>query len=86
MKSSSNPALAAAFINFIHDPQRNARIAGFVHYATPNLAAQRYLSPAYFQNPIIYPGEDTLRNSEFFTPMAPSAAKLRNEIFQTLLQ
>ena len=86
LKSSSKQALAAAFINFIHDPQRNARIARFVHYATPNLAAQRYLPPAYFQNSIIYPGEDTLKNSEFFTPLEPSAAKLRNEIFQTLLQ
>ena len=86
LKSSSKQALAAAFINFIHDPQRNARIARFVHYATPNLAAQRYLPPAYFQNPIIYPSEDTLKHSEFFTPLPPAAVKLRNEIFQTLLQ
>ncbi len=86
MKSSTNKALAAAFINFIHDPQRNARIARFVHYATPNLAAQRYLPSAYFKDPIIYPSQVTLKNFEFFAPLAPPAAKLRNEIFQTLLQ
>lgn len=86
MKSSTNKTLAAAFINFIHDPQRNARIARFVHYATPNLAAQRYLPSAYFKDPIIYPNKVILKNSEFFVTLASSATKLRNEIFQTLLQ
>ena len=40
----------------------------------------------YFQNPIIYPPEEVLGQSEFYQEYAPRVLATRNRIFNRLLQ
>lgn len=85
-RASHNKKLAAAFINFIHEPANSARIASTIQYATPSLAAKPYLDSAFFANEVIYPPKAKLSRSEYFSVLPPETLKLRNEIFQRVLQ
>lgn len=85
-KASRHKKLAAAFINFIHEPENSARVAATIQYATPSLAAQKYLPREFFLNEVIYPPAAKLARSEYFSVLPPAALKFRNEIFQQALQ
>ncbi|WP_439860590.1 polyamine ABC transporter substrate-binding protein [Pseudomonas sp. MBLB4136] len=81
-----NPDLAYAFLNFINEPQHAAQLAQYVHYATPNRAAQRLLPEAMLSDPIIYPDATGLASSEFYQPLPPRALRLRNQIGARVLR
>lgn len=80
------PDLAYAFIDFVTEPQNAAKIAEFVHYATPNTAARAHLSAEYFADPIIFPDAATLERCEFFTDLPAAASRQRNAVFQSVTQ
>lgn len=84
--TSRQKKLAAAFINFIHEPQNSARLATTIQYATPSLAAKPFLSSEFFLNEVIYPPAAKLAKSEYFSVLPPETLKIRNEIFQRALQ
>lgn len=86
LESSSNKKVAADFIDFVNQPGIAARVALFVHYATPNNAAETLLPTDFLQDPIIYPAGATLARSEFYRELAPRATKRRNALFARLLQ
>lgn len=79
-QASDQKDLALAFINFLNEPEIAARLAEFVHYATPNRAAERYLPEAFLANPIIYPPPEQLARSEFFHELPPPARRKINSI------
>ena len=79
--SCEKKQLANAFINFLNDPENAARLAQFVHYATPNLAAEKLLPEEFLNDPIIYPSQEVLRKSEFYKLLPPRVEKRRNNIF-----
>ncbi len=83
--SSKQAALAADFINFMNEPEIAARQAEYVYYATPNQAAEKFLPEEYFANPVIYPSRETLEKCEFYTQYPPRALRMRNLIFNRLL-
>lgn len=85
-KASTQKKLAAAFINFIHEPKNSARVAATIQYATTSLAAQKYLPRDFFLNEVIYPPAAKMARSEYFSVLPPAALKFRNEIFQQALQ
>ena len=64
-KDAPNPDNAHAFINYIHEPEVNAEIAGVINYATPNAAAKAFMSDDYLNNPTIFPSDEVLANCEF---------------------
>lgn len=84
-EASYKKELAAQFINFLNEPEIAARVAEFVHYATPNQAAEQYLPQEYFQDPVIYPSQEELARSEFYQPLSPGAQKYTNEIVAKLM-
>ena len=86
LESSSNKKLAADFVNFLNQPDMAARVALFVHYATPNDAAEKRLPGDFLQDPVIYPPEAVLDRSEFYRELPARVAKRRNAIFARLLQ
>lgn len=81
MAGSSKKALAKTFINFLNEPENAARLAEFVYYATPNLAAERLLPREFLEDPTIYPSQSVLGRSEFYADLPPRAEKRRNTIF-----
>ena len=63
-KGAPHPENAHAFINHILDAKVGADIANFIHYASPNAAARKYILPADLKNPAIYPPASAIAASE----------------------
>lgn len=85
-QTSNNKKLAHEFLNFINRPSIAARLAEWVFYASPNLAAAKLMSADYTDNPILNPSAEILTNSEFIQPMPPRARKKVNSIGAELFQ
>ena len=86
LRASRNKELAWQFMNFLNQPKIAARLAEYVHYATPNKAAEAYLPAEFFADPIIYPSNETLARSEFYTTMPARGIRRRNAVFAQVLQ
>ena len=65
LKNGKNHDLAEKFINHLLDAEVGARNANFLHYATPNQAARKFISPPDLANPGLYPLAEILSRSEF---------------------
>ncbi|MBC8193558.1 MAG: extracellular solute-binding protein [FCB group bacterium] len=68
-----NPEEAHALINYILDPQVNADIANFIHFASPNGAAHKYIIPEDLKNPAIYPDDNAISASEVIIDVGDKA-------------
>jgi len=79
-KSNKKP-LAKAFINYILEPNNSAQISMFLKYATPNKAAEKYMTKEHLNNPMIYPPENILDISEIYRSLPATIIKKRNNIF-----
>jgi spermidine/putrescine transport system substrate-binding protein len=80
-KSSSKKDLAMAFINFVNEPKRAARMATYLKYATPNKAAEKLLPESHLKNPLIYPDKEVISRSEILQRPSPRVAKKWSELF-----
>lgn len=78
--SSPRKELAMKFINFINVPANASRIAGFVNYATPNLAAEKLMPTEFLQDKVIYPSKKQIERSEFDAELPPRLIKKRNQV------
>src|SRR3990172_7862723 len=78
LDSSKNKELAMAFINFLNEPENAAQLAEFVHYATPNKAAEKLLPDEFLKDSTIYPSAEIIAKSEFYTPLPARITKQRN--------
>lgn len=74
LNSSPNKDLAETFIDFINKPKNAAKLAEFVYYPSPNVAAKKYLSKEYLNNPVINPDRAILDGSEFILDLPPRFA------------
>lgn len=73
-----NPELAAEFINYIMEPEVNARIARSIRYATTNEKARALLPQEELANPSIYPPKDVEERLELFTDLGASTELIDN--------
>lgn len=64
LRRSPNPELAHRFINEILKPQVGAAISDFTYYATPNAAAQPFLSDFLKEVPALNPPAEWLTNGK----------------------
>lgn len=85
LRASPRKASAKKFIDFLNEPEIAARLAQYVYYATPNLAAEALLPADFRADPVIYPSGMALDNSEFYRPLTPRAQKHRASIFSYLV-
>lgn len=60
-----NRDMAEKFINFILDAQVGAKLSDFNQYATPNLAARKYVNPDDLKNTAIYPTPEMMGKLRF---------------------
>lgn len=82
---SANKAAAFRFIDFMNEPEMAARLAEFVHYATPNQAAARLLPPEYHADPVINPPDEVLRRSEQYVLLPPRSMRAWNALFSEII-
>ena len=61
--------LAFAFINFLNEPANAAQLAEYMHYASPNMAAEKLLPPEFLADKLIYPKNEIIQKSPPFKPL-----------------
>lgn len=83
-KYSTNKKLAYQFLNFLNKPENAAKLAEYVYYATPNMAAKKLLPAEFLHNPVIYPSKKSLAKSETYRSLRPRTVKMRNQIFSNI--
>ncbi len=79
-KASKRQKLAMDFINFINEAENAAQLAEYVYYASPNLAAVEHLPEDFLNDPVIYPSQAVIDNSEFYLELPPRIRKRYNSI------
>lgn len=84
LRDAPNKELARKFIDFVHEPRNAARLAEYVHYATPNLAAQALLPAEMLADATVYPPQAVIQRSEAHVPAPPRLISKRNAIFARL--
>ena len=83
--SSRHQQAAWAFINFLCEPKNAAQLTEYLSTATTNVAAKQLLPAGILQNPIIYPDQESLANSEVFMPLQPRALNTMNSLLMPLM-
>lgn len=78
---SKHKDAAWQFINFLHRPENAAQLAKTLYFATPNKAAEQYLSQEFLNDDTIYPSKEILQKSEFHQPLPARAINIQNTIF-----
>lgn len=86
MANSPRKELAHRFIDFLNEPKRAARLAEYLFYASPNLAAEPFLSDKHRHDPVIHPPREVLQRSETYNRLPPRAIKQRNLIFHRVTE
>ncbi len=72
-KGCVNKEAAELFINFMCEPQISAENCGMIGYSTPISAAKELMDPEMTENPIAYPSDEILSNTEIFTNLSDEA-------------
>ncbi|MEX1178606.1 MAG: extracellular solute-binding protein, partial [Nitriliruptor sp.] len=65
LANAEHPCTAHAFINFILDAENGAQLTNWTFYASPNAAAEEFISEEVLEDPAIYPNEDVRENLYF---------------------
>jgi spermidine/putrescine-binding protein len=63
--TAPHPSAALQFMNYIMEPQINAKIVNAINYASPNHPAKQFIDPKILNDRNIYPDINTLSNWEF---------------------
>jgi len=79
-KASRRKKLAMDFISFINEPENAAQLAEHVYHASPNQAADQYLTEEFLSDPVIYPDQAVIDKSEFYHELPPRIQKRYNSI------
>lgn len=82
---STRKSAAYRFIDFMNTPEQAAQNALFVHYATPNMAADRLLPASYHEDPVIFPPADVVQRSERFEILPPRIMRAWNALFSEII-
>ncbi|HWZ84868.1 MAG TPA: spermidine/putrescine ABC transporter substrate-binding protein [Thermoanaerobaculia bacterium] len=53
-----------AFLDYVLEPEVNARIVNGISYASPNVPARKFIRPEILNDPAIYPSEEALAKCE----------------------
>ncbi len=82
--ASQHRELAEAFINYVLEPEVGAAISNYIHFSSPNLAAQPYLLETDRQNPALYPSPE-VRARLFFLSDVGQAADLYDQAWADVM-
>ena len=64
INDAPNPNAAYAFLNYIHEPEVQAKETNFTGYGSPNDEAHKFIAPEVLNDPAIFPPEDVMKNLE----------------------
>ncbi|MBR7147972.1 MAG: spermidine/putrescine ABC transporter substrate-binding protein, partial [Firmicutes bacterium] len=72
---------AEMFINFLNEPVIAAQNIEYIGYGTANLAAYCLLSEELRDDPILYPPQEVLDNSEMYVNLSDEANLLLDQLW-----
>lgn len=79
--TSTKKAAAEAYINFMCDPEISGANMDYVGYSTPISAAKEYLDPEVVADPLHYPPEEILENTQVFVNLPQETADLLDSLW-----
>lgn len=84
-RGAKNPEAAELYINFLCEPEVAAANAEYIGYATPNTAALDILDEEIAENPVAYPPDEVLENTEYFGELPRETSLLMDSMWTELL-
>ena len=80
-KDAKNVAEAHAFIDFLLRPEVAAKNSNLVSYANGNLASQKLIDKTVFDDPSVYPNQDTMRRLYTVSARDQKSQRLLNRLW-----
>jgi putrescine transport system substrate-binding protein len=80
-RDARNVAEAHAFINFLQKPEVAAINSNFVSYANGNLASQKFIDKAIFEDKTIYPDEAMMSRLYVINAHDPKTERMMNRLW-----
>lgn len=74
-KDSQNVLAAHMYINFLNEVDVALANAEYIYYPTPHMGAYEQLDEELKNNPVAYPSDDALENTEVFTTLEDDISK-----------
>jgi len=65
-----------AFLDYIQEPEVNARIVNAVSYASANVPARKFIRPEILNDPAIFPSDEALKKCEFLEDIGEATSIL----------
>ncbi|MBC8569433.1 ABC transporter substrate-binding protein [Zongyangia hominis] len=84
-KGSQQQEAAEMYINFLCEPEVGLANCEYIGYSTPNDAAMELLDDEMRNNPIAYPSEEVLQNTETFLSLDDDANKLMDKLWTDIM-
>lgn len=84
-KGAKNKEAAEMYINFMCETKTALHNCEYIGYSTPQSEVSEYLDPELAENPIAYPDEATLANTEAFIALPDDVTKLMDELWTSIL-
>lgn len=84
-KGAKNKEAAEMYINFMCETKTALHNCEYIGYSTPQSEVSEYLDPELAENPIAYPDEATLANTEAFIALPDETTKLMDELWTSIL-
>jgi spermidine/putrescine transport system substrate-binding protein len=83
--NSPNQYTAETFINFMLRPEIAAQYTNEIFFAVTNEAAREFIDPAILSDPVVYPTDEMLVNSELILPLGQETKALYDAAWQRFM-
>ncbi len=74
-KNAANVEAAHMYINFLNETEIALANAEYIYYPTPHTGAYELLDEELKNNPVAYPSQEILDNTEVFTTLSPEISR-----------
>ena len=73
------------YINFLNEPEIAAANTEYIQYSTPNDAALALLDEETRNNPVIYPSDDKLENTEVYVNLSEDTNRYLDQLWTEIM-
>ena len=73
------------YINFLNEPEIAAANIEYIQYSTPNDAALALLDEETRNNPVIYPSDDKLENTEVYVNLSEDTNRYLDQLWTEIM-
>ena len=84
-KGAKNKEAAELYINFMCETKAALANIEYIGYSTPQREVPEYLDPELAENPISYPDDEVLANTEAFIALPSATTRLMDELWTSIL-